>query len=175
MLSFYKSISDKRKKTIYVTILLFFSISINQYYGYQGINPIDSFFSFNAGYDVLNGYFPFKDYWTVSGPFIDLLQSIIFKIFGANWQAYVLHGSIINALFSTLSLIVFINLGLKRNVSLFYSICISILAYPVSATPFVDLHSTYLSIIAIYFIIFAVTTKKKFIGFLYLSGFFLRF
>ena len=82
MLSFYKSISDKRKKTIYITILLFFSILINQYYGFQGINPIDSFFSFNAGYDVLNGYFPFKDYWTITGPFIDFTVALFFKIFG---------------------------------------------------------------------------------------------
>ena len=59
MLSLYKVISDK-KKTICIIILLIFSILINQYYGYRGVNPIDSFFSFNAGYDVLNGHFPFK-------------------------------------------------------------------------------------------------------------------
>ena len=52
---------------------LIFSILTNQYYGYQGLNPIDSFFSFNSGYDVLNGHFPFKDYWTITGPFIDFL------------------------------------------------------------------------------------------------------
>ena len=169
-------IINKLNTNFFLVLLVFlFGLLFNQYFGNRGVFPIDSFLHFDTGYRTALGEFPFKDYWTVSGPFIDLLQSIIFKIFGANWQAYVLHGSIINALFSTLSLIVFINLGLKRNVSLFYSICISILAYPVSATPFVDLHSTYLSIIAIYFIIFAVTTKKKFIGFLYLSGYFLRF
>ena len=169
-------IINKLNTNFFLVLLVFlFGLLFNQYFGNRGVFPIDSFLHFDTGYRTALGEFPFKDYWTVSGPFIDLLQSIIFKIFGANWQAYVLHGSIINGLFSTLSLIVFINLGLKRNVSLFYSICISILAYPVSATPFVDLHSTYLSIIAIYFIIFAVTTKKKIYWFFIPIWFFLRF
>ena len=65
------SVPEKKKKIFYIIILFFFSILFNQYYGYKGIFPIDSFFPFNSGYDVLNGYFPFKDYWTITGPFID--------------------------------------------------------------------------------------------------------
>ena len=89
-----KPISKKQKEIFYFLILLFFSISFNQYYGYLGINPIDSFFSFNSGFDVLNGHFPFKDYWTITGPFIDLIQAIFFKIFGVSWFSYVLHASV---------------------------------------------------------------------------------
>ena len=69
----------EKKKTIFYLILLFiFSVSINQYYGYQGLNPIDSFFSFNSGYDILNGHYPFKDYWTIAGPFIAFTQAFFF-------------------------------------------------------------------------------------------------
>ena len=46
----------QKKKNILLNIILIFvltifSISINQYYGYQGILPIDSFLIFNSGYD----------------------------------------------------------------------------------------------------------------------------
>ena len=65
---------------LHLIILLIFSISFNQYYGYQGVIPLDSFLIFNSGYDVLNGYFPFKDYWTITGPLIDFIQALFFKL-----------------------------------------------------------------------------------------------
>ena len=60
MFNFYKAIPDKTKKIISIILLVLLSVSINQYYGYRGINPIDSFFSFNAGYEVANGNFPLR-------------------------------------------------------------------------------------------------------------------
>ena len=64
---------------MYIVFLIIFSITINQYYGYIGILPIDSFLIFNSGYDFLNGYLPFKDYWTIKEPFIDFLQAGFLK------------------------------------------------------------------------------------------------
>ena len=74
---FFKKIRIK-KNLFYFLLLIFFSFSINQYYGYRGILPIDSFLIFNSGFDFLNGHFPFKDYWTIKEPFIDFLQAIFF-------------------------------------------------------------------------------------------------
>jgi len=90
----------KQKEIFYFIILLFFSISINQYYGFIGLNPLDGLFIFNSGYDVLNGRFPFKDYWTLTGPFIDFIQAIFFKIFGVSWFSYVLLASTFNFIIS---------------------------------------------------------------------------
>jgi len=161
MLSFYKAITDKRKKTIYVIILLIFSISVNQYYGHQGINPIDSFFSFNAGYDVLNGYFPFKDYWTITGPFIDFTVAIFFKLFGVSWFSYVLYASVFNFIISFATFYTLEKFKLSINYCFFYSILVSILAYPSAGTPYVDHQSAFLSVIAIYFFILALKTNFK--------------
>ena len=72
----------KQEKIFYLIFLLLFSISFNQYYGNLGVCPIDSFWFFNSGYDVLNGHYPFKDYWTVTGPLLDYLQALFFLIFG---------------------------------------------------------------------------------------------
>ena len=82
------------------TLILFiflFSLSINQYYGNRGIFPIDSFSHFDTGFRILLGEHPFKDYWIISGPIIDYLQAIFFYIFGVNWQSYILHASVLNA------------------------------------------------------------------------------
>ena len=79
------------KDQFYILFLTLFSILINQYFGYVGILPIDSFLIFNSGYDFLNGYYPFKDFWTIKEPFIDILQALFFKLFGVSWFSYVLH------------------------------------------------------------------------------------
>ena len=59
---------------ILILFLIIFSLLINQYYGNKGVFPLDSFSHFDAGFRVLNGEYPFKDYWIVSGFFVDYLQ-----------------------------------------------------------------------------------------------------
>ena len=150
-----------KKIDIHIIITFLIGLIINQYVGNRGIFPIDSFSHFDTGYRVLNGEFPFRDYWAVSGPFLDFFQSFLYSMFGVTWQTYLLNGSILNGLITALSFKLFLELKLKKKYALFYSICIAILAYPVSATPFVDLHSTYLSLIAIFFFIFGTIKEKK--------------
>ena len=153
---------NKLNVNLFAIIFIFlFALLTNQYFGNRGVFPIDSFSHYDTGFRVLNGEFPFKDYWAVSGPFVDFAQALIFLVFGDSWQAYVLHGSLINAIFAVLSYILITKLGLETKFALFYSLCIAVLAYPVSSTPFVDLHSTYFSIFAIYFYLFALITKKN--------------
>ena len=59
----------------YLFFLVLLSFSINQYYAYKGVLPVDSFSTFNAGFDILNGSYPFKDFWTIKGPVLDIIQS----------------------------------------------------------------------------------------------------
>ena len=152
----------KRKKIFYFVILLIFSISFNQYYGNIGVFPEDTFLTFNSGYDTLNGYYPFKDYYTTTGPLLDLLQAIFFKILGVTWFSYVFHASIINFLITIATFHTLNKFNLNINFCFFYSFLVAILAYPTSGTPFMDHHSTYLSIIAIFTFILAIKTKSNF-------------
>lgn len=108
----------KKKLNLYriISFLIFFiALFINQYFGNRGIFPIDSFAFFDTGFRVLNGETPFKDYWAVSGPFIDYTQALLFSFFGVNWQAYVLNASILNAILAVLTfkLLTTLNLDLK--------------------------------------------------------------
>ena len=120
-----KSILYKKKEIFYVIILFLFSVSINQYYGNLGVCPIDSFWFFNSGYDALNGYYPFKDYWTIAGPFITFSQAILFKIFGVSWFSYVFHASIFNFLISIATFYVLYKFRLNTHYCFLYALLIA--------------------------------------------------
>ncbi len=154
-------ISKKKNILFYFISLFFFSILFNQYYGYIGINPIDSFVSFNSGYDVLNGYYPFKDYWTITGPFIIFIQTIFFKLFGVNWFSYVLHASIFNFVFSICTFFTLYKFKLNIHYCFLYSFLVSFLAYPSAGTPYVDHQAAFISIISIFCFILALKTDLK--------------
>ena len=61
-----------------IIFLSIFSLSITFYYGYLGILPIDSFLIYDAGYKLINGFHPFKDYWSITGPALDYIQFFFF-------------------------------------------------------------------------------------------------
>ena len=84
----------------YIFFLILISFGTNQYYAYIGVLPVDSFSTFNAGYDILNGAVPFKDYWILKGIIIDFIQAGFFKIFGVSWFSYSIHASIFNSIFA---------------------------------------------------------------------------
>ena len=84
----------------FIFFLTLISFTINQYYAYIGVLPVDSFSTFNGGYDILNGSVPFKDYWVLKGIVLDIIQSGFFKIFGVSWFSYSLHSSTFNTIFA---------------------------------------------------------------------------
>ena len=56
--------------------LIISSIFFTFYYGFIGIFPIDSFLIYDAGYKLFNGYHPFRDYWSITGPILDYIQFV---------------------------------------------------------------------------------------------------
>ena len=89
-----------KKIYFYLLFLTFFSFFFYQYHAFIGVLPIDSFLTFNSGYDVLNGSYPFKDFWEIKGAFLDIVQAFFFKLFGVSWFAYAAHASFFNSLFA---------------------------------------------------------------------------
>ena len=155
-----------KSKKIYFLIVFINSISFTIYYGFRGVFPIDSFLIFDAGYKVLNNIHPFKDYWSITGPFLDYIQSIFFLLFKVNWFSYVLHAALVNCLLSLVSFYFFTNIGLSKIYALLYALSISILAYPATGTPFMDHHATIFATISVSYLILAFITNKKIFWFL---------
>lgn len=152
---------QSHKNKIFIFFLLFFSIIFNQYYGNMGVFPIDSFLHFDAGYRILKGDHPFKDYWTMAAPLVDYLQAFFFYLFGLHWKSYVLHASLINGFLTLATYFVLRNFKLNIYYSFLYSLLFSILAYPSSGTPFVDHHSSFFSLLGIYSLLLAINNQKK--------------
>lgn len=170
-----KSLKKKIFNFFYLIIIAIFSFSVNYYYGFIGINPIDQFTIFNSGYLIKNSNLPFKDYWTITGPLLDLIQYLFFLIFEINWNAFVLHSSTVNLILATLSYFFFKRIKLRSEYCFIYSIILSILFYPTIGTPFVDYHGYFFSIIFIYFLILAIKFEKNKYWFLLPILFFLSF
>ena len=135
-------------QNILIFILVFISFFINQYYAMQGAFPIESFAHYDISLRILSGDVPFRDYWAVSGIFIDYLQSLFFLIFGDSFQIYVLHGSIFNVIATLISFIFFKELKLGNFYSFFYAVCFSFLAYPNTGTLYVDHHASLICLIS---------------------------
>ena len=154
---------SKNKKDIFPLYLLLIIASLGfvSFYGYRGIYPIDSFLIFNGGYNILNGYHPFKDYWTISGPILDYAQAFFFLIFGVNWLSYVLHAFLINSIISLSVFHLFLRLNIDKFYSFLYSLSLAILAYPQTGTPFMDHHAFYFSFLSIIFLSLALIDQKK--------------
>ena len=111
----------------------------------------------------MNGLVPVRDYWVVHGVTLDYFQALFFLIFGINWTSYILHSSIFNALISIATFIYFLKIGLKQEYSLLLSLSFSILAYPISGTPFIDQHAIFLSLFAFYFFYFGIKNNLKYL------------
>jgi hypothetical protein len=167
--------SKKELKYILLFIILLFSFFINFYSGRRGIFPIDSFSFFDSGYYILNGKHPVKDYWAFSGIVIDYLQAFFFKIFGVNWNSYLIHSSLLNSIISIFFFYFLIKNKLNIYFSFFYSLALSILVYPVSGTPFSYQHSLIFSLGSIFLFLLAHKTKRKIYWFFLPLFFFLGF
>ncbi len=139
----YTLIKKKKINLFFIIVTAIFSFSINFYYSNIGTFPIDTFLHYDSSYRILNKEYPVKDFWIVSGFVVDFIQSFFFRIFGVNWNSYIIHSSLFNLLMSLLSYHFFISLKISHFASFIYAICFATLAYTVSGTPFVDHHATF--------------------------------
>ena len=151
---------------IFYCLITLISFSFTFYYGYLGVSPLDSFLIFDAGHKVLNGIHPFKDYWSISGPLLDYIQSILFFIFKTNWFSYVLHAALINSLLAIIVFYFFIIIELQKINSFIYSLSVSILAYPAVGTPFMDHHAVIFSLISVIYLTLGLLKDRKIYWFL---------
>jgi hypothetical protein len=143
-------------------ILIILSFFVNFYYSSLGVLPQDTFAYYDTGYRVLKGAVPFKDYWTVSGPFIDYFQAILFSLFSVSWKTYIINGSIINSIITIIFYFTLNTFNQNKFLNLFYSVCFCILANPSMGVPFPDHYSTFLSLMGIFFFLVSIREDKIF-------------
>ena len=126
---------------ITLLFLLIFSFFINQYYGYRGLTPLDDFLNFNCGYRILTGDIPFKDYYSITGPALCIIQNFFYKVFGINWFSLVIHASIFNVILCGIFYFLLKKEKITNYLIILFCVCISILGYPNNGVPGVDHHA----------------------------------
>lgn len=156
-----KKIIQLKLSYVYLSILAFLSFYSPIYFGFIGINPIDNFTIYTSGYYVLNGQIPFKDFWVVTGPFLDLTQALLFNLFSVDWLAYVMHAAFLNLIFTLTTYYTFRKFYLDKLSSFIYSIFLSLISYSQTGTPFVDHHATILSLLGLEVLLLGIFTKKN--------------
>ena len=112
---------------LYPIVIIIFSFAINWNFSKFGVFPVDTFLHYDSAYKILNGEYPIRDYWVVSGIFVDFLQALFFKLFGVNWYAYVAHSSFFNMIISISTFYFLIKLKLREKSAFFYTISFVIL------------------------------------------------
>ena len=146
---------------IYLLTIFFLTFFSVWYFGFRSINPIDNFTNYNSGYLILNGQIPFKDYWVTTGPLLDFIQFLIFKILGVNWGSYVFHAAILNSAFAIMLYYIFKQFKLENIYCFVYSLLTGLIFYTQVSTPFVDHHASMFSILAILFLILGINFERK--------------
>ena len=152
----------KNQNIYYILILTIFSLCLTIFYGHKGVWPIDSFIIFNGGYNIINGFHPFKDYWSITGPLLDYLQYLFFLIGKLNWFSYVMHAAFINVMLCLFSFYFFFFFFLY-NKYWFLSSCILIFSFFSKQIP----SSYFLIFIILFLIIYFVLFKNYFKNILY--------
>lgn len=160
-----KKLLKKKNFYFYIFLLILVSFFFNQYYAHIGVLPVDTFSTFNGGYDVLNGRLPFRDYWTAKAPLLDLIQAFFFKVFGISWFSYSAHASVFNSLFALSTFFTLRKFNLDLKYCFIYSLLASLLMYPTYGIPFSDHHASILCMISIYCLCLAIKTNKDFYWF----------
>lgn len=148
-----------------LSVIILIAFFVNYHYGHQGLMPLDDLQNFNSGFRVLNGDFPFRDYYSITGPILDIWQSNIYNLFGVSWKSFILHASILNSLYA-ISLFIFLrNLSLNTTNSIIFSISACLLMYPPTGNPTVEHNSLTLSLVGLMMFIVGLKDKKNFILF----------
>lgn len=155
----------KYKKFYIFLLLVLLSFCVNFYVASNGVYPVDTFIHYDNGFRILLGDNPVKDYWIVHGFIIDYIQALFFLVFGNNWYSYLIHSSLFNVILTIFTFQIFKILKIDLNVAFLLSISFAFLAYPVSGTPFLDLHSSFFSLIGIYFAIIGIIKERNYYWF----------
>lgn len=151
------------KNNCYLIAIFLFSFLINFYTASTGVLPIDTFLHYDPASRILEGIIPVRDYWIVHGLTLDYIQAIFFKIFGVNWVSYLSHSSVFNGLISIATFNFFLLNNIKRIYAFLLTISFSILAYPVSGTPFIDQHAVFFCLLGFYFFYFGIKINLNYL------------
>ncbi len=89
---------------IFTAFLIFFAYRLTFLAGERGFFAFDQSLVFDGGYRVLSGQVPYKDFVSIHGCLVFLLQAAFFKLLGVNYYAFIFGAAAVNVAASLLAL-----------------------------------------------------------------------
>lgn len=119
------------------------------HHGRLGLAANDQSIVFDAGWRVLRGQVPYREFLAPAGAPVFLMQAAVFWLFGVSWLSFALHAAVLNGLFAVLVFVLLRTVGGSVAASGLYGLLAAVAFYPPFGLPHVEQHSFLFSLVSV--------------------------
>jgi hypothetical protein len=119
------------------------------HHGRVGYMPLDQSIVWDAGWRMLRGQVPLRDFSTPAGIVPGALQSLAFGAFGVSWLVYVAHAAVFNGAFGVLVQVLLRLRSLSAPWAAGWGLLSTVVFYPPFGVPYLEQHAFFFSLLAV--------------------------
>lgn len=139
-------------------------VALCLHYGRMGFMPLDQSIVWDAGWRMLQGQVPFRDFVTPTSVVPGALQAAVFAVAGVSWLAYCAHAAVANGLFAVAVFALLRGEGLRPAPAAAFGAASTVFFYPPFGVPYGDQHSFLFGLLALLLASVARRATKSGIG-----------
>jgi hypothetical protein len=117
--------------------------------GRVGYMPLDQSIVWDAGWRMLRGQVPLRDFTAPAGLVPGALQAVAFKAFGVSWLVYVAHAAVFNGAFGVLGQVFLRLRGVEPWSAAACGLLSTVVFYPPFGVPYLEQHSFFFALLAV--------------------------
>jgi hypothetical protein len=124
-------------------------VALCLHYGRMGFMPFDQSIVWDAGWRLLGGQVPFRDFVTTTSLVPGALQAAVFAVAGVSWLSYCAHAAVVNGLFAAAAFALLRGEGLHPALAATFGAASAVFFYPPFGVPYGDQHSFFFGLLAL--------------------------
>jgi hypothetical protein len=136
-----------------------FGFGVGLYYARLGFHPLDGSIVFDAGWRMLSGQVPIRDFTTPEAIVPGLMQAALFAVGGVDWFTYCVHAALLNGAMGAVVFGLLVRLGVRPGLATVYGLLTGLAFQPPFGVPFPELHSFFFVGVATWALVVAATTE----------------
>jgi hypothetical protein len=126
-------------------------VAVCLHYGRMGFMPFDQSIVWDAGWRLLGGQVPFRDFVTTTSLVPGALQAAVFAVAGVSWLTYCAHAAVVNGLFAVAAFALLRGEDLHPAPAAIFGAASAVFFYPPFGVPYADQHSFFFGLLALVF------------------------
>jgi hypothetical protein len=135
-----------------------FGVVLCLHYGRRGFMPLDQSIVWDAGWRLLLGQVPFRDFVTTTSVAPGALQAAFFAVGGVSWLTYCAHAALANGVFAAGAFALLRAEGLPPVLAAAFGGASAVFFYPPFGVPYGDQHSFFFALLAL---LVAATARRR--------------